>query len=96
MLKQKPFMIILSAPSGAGKTTLCRALVEDDDRICYSVSATTRPQRGQEIDGEDYFFLSDDDFDRMRDQDGLLEWEEDGQIFQIESEECGKAESKIG
>ncbi len=69
-------MIILSAPSGAGKTTLCRALVGDDKIIRYSVSASTRPQYRQEVDGEDYFFVSEAEFDKMIKQGDLLEWEE--------------------
>lgn len=69
-------MFILSAPSGAGKTTLCRSLVRRDDKVRYSVSATTRPRRGKEEDGKAYHFVSDEEFSSLAEQDGLLEWEE--------------------
>ena len=57
-----PLLIIVSAPSGAGKTTLCDRLLEDYDNIVYSVSVTTREPRGLEVDGEDYIFVTNDDF----------------------------------
>ena len=61
-------LFVLSAPSGAGKTTLCDALRQTPDFV-YSVSCTTRPPRAGEIDGDDYHFLSEDDF-RARVQAG--------------------------
>jgi guanylate kinase len=61
-----PFPIILSAPSGAGKTTIARALLAARPDVGYSVSATTRPRRGHETNGRDYHFLSDDEFRRKR------------------------------
>jgi guanylate kinase len=61
-----PFPIILSAPSGAGKTTIARALLAARSDVGYSVSATTRPRRGHETNGRDYHFLSDDEFRRKR------------------------------
>lgn len=76
MLSRNPFLFILSAPSGAGKTTLCRSLVRRDDKVRYSVSATTRPRRGKEEDGKAYHFVSDEEFSSLAEQDGLLEWEE--------------------
>lgn len=69
-------MFILSAPSGAGKTTLCQALVRHDAGVRYSVSATTRPRRGKEVDGKAYHFVGDAEFDRLIEEDDLLEWEE--------------------
>lgn len=69
-------MIILSAPSGTGKTTLRRELLKRDSRVRYSVSATTRPKRSEEQDGADYLFISEAEFDELIDKDGLLEWEE--------------------
>jgi guanylate kinase len=54
----RPLLIVMSAPSGAGKTTLCDRLLQDYPEITYSVSCTTRPPRGLEEDGVDYFFLT--------------------------------------
>ena len=54
--KRKGMMIVLSSPSGAGKTTLCKRILENDKNISMSVSATTRPKRKSEIDSKDYYF----------------------------------------
>jgi len=67
-------MFVLSSPSGAVKTTLSRRLLAEDSAITLSVSATTRPPRPGEIDGHDYFFVSDAGFDTMVADDELLEW----------------------
>ncbi len=67
-------MFVLSSPSGAGKTTMSRRLLVDDPEIVMSVSVTTRPPRPGEIEGRDYFFVDDAEFDRLRDSDALLEW----------------------
>ncbi|MBC8146126.1 MAG: guanylate kinase, partial [bacterium] len=69
-------LIVLSAPSGAGKTTIARRLVERNPHWHFSVSATTRDQRSGEIDGEDYYFLSFDEFRRRIANGDLVEWEE--------------------
>lgn len=69
-------MLVLSSPSGAGKTTLSRRLLASDDKLKMSVSVTTRRPRPGEVEGKDYIFLSDAAFDEMRDADGLLEWAE--------------------
>lgn len=66
-------LLIVSAPSGAGKTTLVRALLERDPRVVYSVSCTTRAPRPGERDGIDYLFLSDAEFCRRIDADEFLE-----------------------
>ncbi len=58
-------MLVLSSPSGAGKTTLARKLLESDPNIVMSVSATTRPKRPTEVEGKDYFFVSRDRFEEM-------------------------------
>jgi guanylate kinase len=58
----KSLLIVIAAPSGAGKTTLCDRLLQDYPEITYSCSCTTRPPRGQEEDGVDYHFISDQDF----------------------------------
>lgn len=68
--------VVLSAPSGAGKTTIARALVERHDNIVFSVSATTRPARDHEVDGIDYHFLSEQDFHAMVEADEFVEWAE--------------------
>jgi len=62
--RNRPLLIVVSAPSGAGKTTLCERLLAERGDIVYSVSCTTRPRRGREVDGVDYYFVSDAEFDR--------------------------------
>ncbi len=66
-------LFIISAPSGAGKTTLVRQLTESVRDICISVSHTTRPQRQGETDGVDYFFIDDEQFNAMVDENRFLE-----------------------
>lgn len=75
-IQRRGLMLVLSSPSGAGKSTIARNLLENDPRLELSVSVTTRPRRGSEIDGVHYHFLSGRDFERMRDTDALLEWAE--------------------
>jgi len=76
-LKQKGKMIVISGPSGVGKTTLAKKLLtECDDRISWSVSATTRNKRSGEVDGRDYYFLSNEEFDARVQEDEFLEWAE--------------------
>jgi guanylate kinase len=70
----KPFFLVLSAPSGGGKTTIAKMLLQGREDLGYSVSATTRPMRPGERDGLDYHFLSQDEFLRRRDQGEFLEW----------------------
>nr|WP_127088576.1 guanylate kinase [Aquabacter cavernae] len=72
-LARRGLMLVLSSPSGAGKTTLSRRLLALDDRITMSVSVTTRPPRPGEEDGKDYFFVSVAEFERLRDSGELLE-----------------------
>lgn len=71
---QRPLPIVLAAPSGAGKTSLARALVERHADIVFSISATTRPRRDYERDGIDYRFVDDAGFDALLAGDELLEW----------------------
>lgn len=68
--------IIVTAPSGAGKTTLVRHLLDTDDRLAFSVSATTRRPRAHEEAGRDYHFLSTEGFREAVDTGRFLEWEE--------------------
>lgn len=72
-IKRRGLMLVLSSPSGAGKTTLSRRLLESDDNITMSVSATTRPPRPGEENGKDYYFLSTEDFGIMRNKGEFLE-----------------------
>lgn len=73
---RRGLMLVLSSPSGAGKSTIARNLLRDDPTISLSVSVTTRARRGSEIDGKDYHFISEREFEIMRDNGGLLEWAE--------------------
>ena len=69
----RPLLVIVSAPSGAGKTTLCERLLCEHSNIVYSVSCTTRAPRGKEKDGRDYFFLSEEAFQEHVDEGAFLE-----------------------
>ena len=70
---RQPLLFVISAPSGAGKTSLVRALVAGDDRLAVSVSHTTRPPRPTDVDGRDYHFVSPPEFEAMRDAGEFLE-----------------------
>jgi guanylate kinase len=67
-------LFVVAAPSGAGKSSLVKALLELDSRIQPAVSHTTRPPRGQEKHGREYFFLSPEEFDGMVRRNAFLEW----------------------
>ena len=69
-------LIIFSAPSGSGKTTIVKHLLGKGYNLEFSVSATSRKPRGQEVDGKDYYFLSPEDFRKNIKDDAFLEWEE--------------------
>ncbi|MBW2050714.1 MAG: guanylate kinase [Deltaproteobacteria bacterium] len=71
-----PQLIVVSAPSGAGKTTICRRLVEKVGGLAYSVSYTTRKPRPKEKEGVDYFFCDRPRFDAMIEAGEFLEWAE--------------------
>jgi guanylate kinase len=73
-IARRGLMLVLSSPSGAGKTTLSRKLLESDPGLELSISITTRKQRPGEIDGRDYHFVDAARFDAMAQQDDLLEW----------------------
>ena len=66
-------LFVVSAPSGTGKTTIVRRLVDDDPGVSLAVSHTTRPPRRREQDGRDYYFVNEARFDAIRDRDGFLE-----------------------
>jgi guanylate kinase len=72
-IRRRGLMLVLSSPSGAGKTTISRLLLPADDKIDISVSATTRPKRPNEIDGVDYHFVDQEAFDAMVAGDEFLE-----------------------
>jgi len=71
-----PFPLVLSSPSGAGKSTIARALLGAREDLGYSVSATTRPPRPGETDGQDYHFLSEAEFARRVAAGEFVEWAE--------------------
>jgi guanylate kinase len=78
----RPFPLVLSSPSGGGKTTIAKALLAAREDLGYSVSATTRPIRPGEKDGVDYFFLNRDEFERRVKAGEFVEWAEyGGQLY---------------
>ncbi len=72
-VERRGLMFVLSSPSGAGKTTLAERLLQGDPRLRLSVSATTRPPRPGEVDGEDYYFVTEEKFIRMQKNGEFLE-----------------------
>ena len=74
--KHEPLLIVISSPSGAGKTSVCKKILEDDDGIQISISATTRRPRKNEVDGIDYNFISRDDFNQKIINNHFLEYAE--------------------
>ena len=82
-------LIIVSSPSGAGKTTLTRRLLAEHDTLDFSVSYTTRPMRAGEVDGRDYHFVDADTFDRMAAAGELAE------TFEVHGNHYGTARAPI-
>ena len=72
-IRRRGLMLVLSSPSGAGKTTISRLLLESDSELALSISVTTRPKRPDEVDGRDYRFVDRAAFEKMRAADELLE-----------------------
>jgi guanylate kinase len=72
-IRRRGLMLVLSSPSGAGKTTISRKLLERDGNLSMSISVTTRPRRPGEVDGNDYHFIDAAEFDRLVGADALLE-----------------------
>ena len=72
-LKRRGLMYVMSSPSGAGKTTITRALLKNNPDVTISVSATTRPRRAGEVHGQDYFFVEPDEFRTMVENNEMLE-----------------------
>ncbi len=76
-MEQQGKLIIISAPSGSGKSTIIGRIMQDESlRLAFSVSATTRPRRGQEKHGVDYYFKTQDEFEQMIENDELVEYQE--------------------
>jgi guanylate kinase len=75
-IQRRGLLLVMSSPSGAGKTTLSKRLLASDGNITMSVSVTTRNPRPGEVDGKDYHFISHEEFGRLRDRNDLLEYAE--------------------
>src|SRR5690606_4903126 len=91
-IRRRGLMLVLSSPSGAGKSTIARNLIESDQGFEMSVSVTTRPRRGSEIDGIHYHFRTPREFEILRDNDELLEWAElHGNFYATPREAAEKA-----
>ena len=75
-IPRRGLLLVMSSPSGAGKTTLARKLLASDPNIAMSVSVTTRAARPGEVDGKDYHFITHEEFGRLRDRGDLLEYAE--------------------
>jgi guanylate kinase len=69
-------LIMIAAPSGCGKTTIAKAILQKHPQMLFSVSATTRPKRDTEVEGRDHFFLTKEEFQKRLQSDALAEWEE--------------------
>jgi guanylate kinase len=76
MANNTPKIVIFSAPSGAGKTTIVRHLLKNFEQFGFSISACTRSQRPYEIDGKDYYFISLQEFQQKIKENAFVEWEE--------------------
>ncbi len=75
MFEKSPgLLVVISSPSGGGKTTICRSLLQNHSEYLYSVSLTTRPRRPSEVAGKDYIFVSEKEFRDRVDRGGLAEW----------------------
>lgn len=74
-MKKNAKLFVFSAPSGSGKTTIVRKLLQEFDDLHFSISATTRSRRQNEIDGKDYFFISEDEFQKKIEGNEFIEWE---------------------
>lgn len=73
-VKRSGTLIVISAPSGGGKSTIIRALLDSDPTLCYSISATTRQLRGDEVNGKDYYFFTEAEFEKLIAEDAFYEY----------------------
>ena len=92
-------LLIISSPSGAGKTTLTRRLLQEFPELRFSVSHTTRQPRANEVDGQDYHFVSKSEFKQVLDDDGFAEWAEvHGNLYgtSVNEIELARAAGKVG
>lgn len=71
---RRGILFVVSGPSGVGKTSMIKSIISEMEDAVFSVSCTTRPKRPGEVDGEDYFFVSEEEFKRMIEEDAFLEW----------------------
>lgn len=77
-MKQQNFILVISSPSGAGKTSIVKEILLRDPKFTHSISVTTRSKRAGEIDGKDYYFIKEAEFEKMKEEDLLLE---DAKVF---------------
>ncbi len=92
-------LLIISSPSGAGKTTLTRRLLREFSEFRFSVSHTTRQPRANEVDGQDYHFVTEDEFRQVIDENGFAEWAEvHGNLYgtSVREIDIARAAGKIG
>lgn len=73
-MKNEGILYIISGPSGVGKGTICKRLVERNEKLSFSVSATTRKPRNEDVEGVTYFFKTEEEFKKMIDENKFLEW----------------------
>ncbi len=91
---ERGIAFVITGPSGAGKSSVIAELLRRDPRLSFSVSATTRPRRPDEVHGRDYYFVSEEEFLKLRDEGRLLEWTEyQGHLYGTPREEV---EGKLG
>lgn len=74
--RKNGIFFVITGPSGVGKTTIMDHTLKSDERLAYSTSHTTRDRRPEEFDGEDYYFVEREEFERLKKEDGFLEWAE--------------------
>lgn len=91
MAAETPLIVVISGPSGVGKSTVARKVLERSPRLVRSVSLTTRRPRAGDVDGEDYHFVSPDEFAAKREEGGLLEWAEVyGNLYGTEADQVDR------
>ncbi|MCK4261621.1 guanylate kinase [bacterium] len=73
-MKRRGILFVISSPSGGGKTTICQEILEELSELAYSISVTSRRPRPGERDGRDYFFVSEEEFDKKIERDEFAEW----------------------